>query len=359
VILTRLVVAGLGLIMACSLAFADATIPTRDLAGASDNKLLPRYDGSFIVSFERQQYGELNLPLSPLERTARTDADNNTVFAPKQSNQIEGAYTRLVYLLPDKRSPLEVLRNYQDVLAKLGGEVLFECKGEDCGGSATRASSGGGGDTSLMMHFFTEKTLKDPAFSNGNCALTSRITDQRYFSGRIPIDGDNAFIAVHTYTVSDGGSYCGAFNGRSVAVVQIVDPKKRDQKMVVIKADEMAKAIGDNGRIALYGIFFATDKADLTPESDPTLTEIASLLQKNPGLTVVIVGHTDNAGNFDYNIDLSKRRAASVVGALVKRFHLPAERLKSAGVGMVAPAASNATEDGRAKNRRVEIVRLN
>jgi OmpA-OmpF porin, OOP family len=103
--------------------------------------------------------------------------------------------------------------------------------------------------------------------------------------------------------------------------------------------------------VALYGILFDTDKA--------TLTEIAKLLSDTPDLKVVIVGQADNAGAFDYNIDLSKMRAAAVVGALSKRFEVPADRMKSAGVGMVAPVATNANEDGRAKNRRVEVVRLN
>ncbi len=84
--------------------------------------------------------------------------------------------------------------------------------------------------------------------------------------------------------------------------------------------------------------------------------EIGALLKSNPWLGVVIVGHTDNVGAFDYNIDLSKRRAAAVVAALAKRFQLPADRLKSAGVGMVSPTAPNTTEEGRAKNRRVELV---
>lgn len=351
--------AACGLAMTCAAAMADATIPTKDIPGAADAKLLPRYEGAFIVSFTRLGFTDFNLPLSPLEATDKVDGNNNHVFAPKQSKDVEGLLTRIVYLLPAQRSPLEVLRNYEDVLEKAGGEVLFRCKGEACGGSDTRSSSGGGGDMSLMMHFFSEKTLKDAAFSNGACALTSSITDQRYVSAKLPVEGGDAYLAVHTFTISDGSNYCGAFTGRTVAVVQLVEPKAREKKMVVVQAAEMAKTIDSAGKVALYGILFDTDKAELKPESDPTLQEIATLLKTNPGLNVVIVGHTDSAGNFDYNIDLSKRRAAAVVAALAKRFQVPAERMKSAGVGMVAPAAANSTDEGRAKNRRVEVVRLN
>jgi len=347
------------LMLTGTVAWADATIPTKDLAGATDAKLLPRYEGSLIVGRDHQQFTDFSLPLSPLERTGRLDSSNNNLFAPKQVKELEGELTRLVYLLPENRSPLEVLRNYQDVVAKAGGEVLFQCKGEDCGGDAGRSSSGGGGDTSLTMHFFTEKMVKDPAFSNGNCAVTSRIADQRFFSGRIPVDGGDAHVAVQTFVIPDGGPYCKAFTNRTIAVVHVLEPKARDRKMVVVKADEMAKALDTAGRVVLYGILFDTDKAELKPESDPTLAEIAKLLTAQPTLAVVVVGHTDNVGNYDYNIDLSKRRAAAVVGALAKRFQVPAERMKSAGVGMVAPTASNLGEDGRAKNRRVEVVRLN
>lgn len=349
----------LGLLGVIPAALADATLPTKDIDGAADSPLLPRYEGSFIVSYQQQKYTDFNLPLSPLEKNGKVDASNNNVYAPKESKDLEGRLTRLVYLEPEDRSPLEVLRNYQDVLEAAGGEVLWQCKDEDCGGSSERSSSGGGGDTSLTMHFFTEKDLKDEAFSNGACAVTARITDQRYFSGRLPSDGGDSFLAVQTYTISSGGSYCDALINRTIAIVHILEPKAREQKMVVVKAEEMAKDINASGHVALYGILFDTDKATLKPDSEPTLTEIAKLLEGNPDLKVVIVGHTDNVGAFDYNVDLSKKRAAAVAGALTKRFKVPADRLKSAGVGMVAPVATNASEDGRAKNRRVEVVRLN
>lgn len=346
-------------ILPLAAAFADSSVPSADIKGASDNPLLPRYEGSFIVSYDFQKYTDFNLPLSPLEANGKLDSSNNNVFAPRDSKDLEGQVTRLVYLVPKDRSPLEVLRNYQDALTSAGGEVLWQCKGEDCGGAATRSSSGGGGDQSLMMHFFTEKMIKDEAFSNGACAVTSSITDQRYFSGRLPTDGGDTFVAVQTYTIPDGEPYCRVFTNRTVAVVQLVEPKGREQKMVVVKAEEMAKDISTAGHVALYGILFDTDKATLKPESEPTLQEIAKLLAGNPDLKVVVVGHTDNVGAFDYNIDLSKRRAAAVVAELAAKFHVAAARLKSAGVGMVAPVASNDNDAGRAKNRRVEVVRLN
>jgi OOP family OmpA-OmpF porin len=358
--LRRLLMLGLFCLVGAGGSFAEATIPTKDIPNARDNVLLKRYDGSFIVSYERLAFTDLTIPLSKLEKAGESERDrmNNQIYKPKQALEVEGARTRIAYLLPANRSPLEVLRNYQDVVKSAGGEVLFSCKGEDCGGEATRASSGGGGDMSLMMHFVTEAQIKDADFSNGKCALASGIDDQRFFAAKIPQPGGEAYVTVHTFQVKDD-LYCKAFNERTVALVHVVEPKPREQKMVVVKADEMAKTIGSTGRVALYGIFFDTAKSDLKPESAPTLQEIAGLLSSDPKLAVLIVGHTDNQGAYDYNLDLSRRRAEAVVAALTASYRADGKRLRAAGVGMLAPAASNDADDGRAKNRRVEVVKLN
>ena len=356
--LIQLFIAGLVGCLISAPAFADATIPSKDIPGAKDNALIKRYDGSFIVSYERQTYSDFRVPLSKLERTDGVDGMNNHIYLPKQKLEVEGAKTRLAYLLPADRSPLEVLRNYEDVVKAAGGEVLFACKGEECGGAPERSSDGGGGDSSLMMYFFMASQLKDPSFSNGACALTTGIADQRFFSAKIPQTGGDAYVTVQTFQVNDT-LYCKAFNSRTVALVHVLEPKAREQKMVVVKADEMARTIGSTGRVALYGIFFDTGKADVKPESTPTLAEIAALVQSDPKLAVLIVGHTDNQGAYDYNLDLSKRRAEAVVKALTTTHKADAKRLRAAGVGMLAPATSNDAEDGRAKNRRVEVVKLN
>ncbi|MBN8973436.1 MAG: DUF4892 domain-containing protein [Rhizobiales bacterium] len=352
--------AGAMMMLGAAAAHADATIPTKDIAGAKDNALLKRYDGSFIVSYERLAFTDFKLPLSTLEKSGDDQRDrmNNQVYRPKQELEVEGARTRIAYLLPAERSPLEVLRNYQDVVKVAGGEVLFTCKSEECGGAPDRSSDGGGGDMSLMMYFFHAGQLKDKDFSNGKCALTSGLDDQRFFSAKIPQAGGDAYVTVQTFQVKDT-LYCKAFNERTVALVHVIEPKPREQKMVVVKADEMARNIATTGRVALYGIFFDTNKADLKPESNPTLTEIAGLLKADPKLAVLIVGHTDNQGAYDYNLDLSRRRAEAVVKALTASFQADPKRLRAAGVGMLAPAASNDAEDGRTKNRRVEVVKLN
>lgn len=125
---------------------------------------------------------------------------------------------------------------------------------------------------------------------------------------------------------------------------------------VAVTADEIKKTIGEDGRISLYGIYFDTDKATLKPESTPTLTSIAGFLKANPTVTVFIVGHTDNTGDYLHNIKLSKERAEAVVNELVNKFGIAKSRLIPNGVGPLAPVTANSTAEKKAKNRRVEVV---
>jgi outer membrane protein OmpA-like peptidoglycan-associated protein len=119
----------------------------------------------------------------------------------------------------------------------------------------------------------------------------------------------------------------------------------------------MSRSLEDTGKVALYGIYFDTDKDALRPDSQPTLQEISKLLAANPQLNIRVVGHTDNQGKADYNLDLSRRRAAGVLRELTSKYGVAANRLDSFGCGLYAPVASNASEEGRAKNRRVELVK--
>ena len=344
----------------CSaVAFAQlATVPTADKKGAKDSPLLKRYEGSFIVSHEYKNFAEFTIPLSPIEIVpGQTNRYKNRVYAPKKNKPLEGAHTRIAYVLPAQRTPLEVIRNYQDEIKGKGGTLLFECKGEQCGGNPQRSIGGGGGDMSFAGYLFPEEErITERPHSTGMCALTENIADQRYIAAEFPQNA--AHVSVHVYTlVSPGGhDSCHALNGRTVAIVDIIEAKAREKKMVTVDASAMAKSIDSTGRVALYGIYFDFNKADLKPESDETLQQIAALLKQSAGLKLLVVGHTDNVGSFPFNMDLSQRRAAAVVAALTTRFAIAKDRLTPVGVSFSSPVAPNKTEDGRAKNRRVELV---
>ena len=132
--------------------------------------------------------------------------------------------------------------------------------------------------------------------------------------------------------------------------------KEAMKQEVTADAKFMSEGISSTGHVAIYGIYFDFNKSDVKPESDPALSEIAKLLTGNPNLKVFIVGHTDNVGGLDYNMKLSQARADAVVKVLTTKYKINPQRLKAYGVGQLAPVAPNKTEEGRAKNRRVELV---
>jgi OOP family OmpA-OmpF porin len=124
----------------------------------------------------------------------------------------------------------------------------------------------------------------------------------------------------------------------------------------LLDAPALQKALQSDGKVALYGVYFDTDKATLKPESKAQLDQMAQLLKTAPALKVFIVGHTDNQGQFAHNQELSQQRADAVVKALSSQYGIAAGRLSGKGVASLAPVASNDAEPGRAKNRRVELV---
>jgi outer membrane protein OmpA-like peptidoglycan-associated protein len=119
----------------------------------------------------------------------------------------------------------------------------------------------------------------------------------------------------------------------------------------------LVAALSQTCRLEVHGIYFDFNEASIRPESDQKLEEIAGALKANAGWTVRIEGHTDSIGGSAYNLSLSKRRADAVKDALVKRYGIAATRLTTDGLGATRPKESNATLEGRARNRRVELVR--
>jgi outer membrane protein OmpA-like peptidoglycan-associated protein len=148
---------------------------------------------------------------------------------------------------------------------------------------------------------------------------------------------------------SDGSGYYSIKSVREEAM-------KQD---VVATAAEIKNDVNTAGKVIFYGIYFDTDKAVIKPESDPTLKEIAKFLRDNTGTNVFIVGHTDNAGDFNHNMTLSKDRANAVANELVSKYGIGKNQITPGGVGPLSPLASNETKDGMAKNRRVELVKKN
>jgi outer membrane protein OmpA-like peptidoglycan-associated protein len=119
---------------------------------------------------------------------------------------------------------------------------------------------------------------------------------------------------------------------------------------------DLYSALQREGRVAVQNLHFETGAATLKPAADSTLSAIATLLDEHPALTLLVEGHTDSTGSFESNMALSEKRAQAVTEALVQEYSIDADRLKSVGLGSTQPIAPNDTEEGRAKNRRVELV---
>lgn len=341
-----------------SACLADATIPTRDIAGAKDPAWLKRYEGSVIVSYEHRSFDAVDFPVSQLHAVPGDNAQdryNNQVMTAKATHPAEGEYTRLVYIAPEDRSPLELMRNYIDEIKRNGGTLLYGCQDQACGGAMV-GNDHGGGTQGLLEKLYPQARVKDAAFSNGRCATTENLAEERYLLATMPTGAGEATLAVLTYSL-DADGYCAALNGRTGVLLIAIQSKAREQKMVTVTASDMAKALASEGHIALYGLYFDTNKSVVKPESRATLDQIARLLKQQPTLAVSVVGHTDNVGAADANLKLSKRRADAVANALVEDYGIDESRLQASGAGMTQPVASNADEGGRAKNRRVELVR--
>lgn len=147
-----------------------------------------------------------------------------------------------------------------------------------------------------------------------------------------------------------------AERGNGKVWLRIVETQALAQH-IVADAASFKSDLKSTGHVAVYGIYFDTGKSLLKPESTPALQEVAKLLAGDPALKLWVVGHTDAAGNVDANMKLAQARAEAVVTALTTTHGIAPARLKGYGVGPLAPVATNDNEEGRAKNRRVELVK--
>lgn len=298
-----------------------------DLPGAKDHPVLSRYAGSWLVAQDQRGFDEVPLP-SGAASVAR----------------IEGSSTRLFYLGPAGRSALEVQRNYEDALTKAGATRIDACAGAACGNRRfDTLNSPPAKSASGQADGWNGKTLTDQ---------WQDAAEPRYWYGTLAAGGRTLHIAVLT----GPSGIIAVRNKYAATVVQIVEAKPMDSGQVTVDASALAKGLQAQGRIALYGVFFDTGKAELKSESKAQLDEMGKLLQANPSFKVHVVGHTDNQGALEANLALSRQRAQAVVDALVKTYKVDAKRLSAAGVASYAPLASNADEPGRARNRRVELV---
>lgn len=167
----------------------------------------------------------------------------------------------------------------------------------------------------------------------------------------------NDVVLDFTVPLSEGGTaWAHLHTWRNYYELTIVN-EEAFEKQLTFSAEEMKEKLETEGHVAVYGIHFDFDKADLKVGSEKALTEMVKLMKANPGLRVEIQGHTDSIGDRAYNQELSKRRAETVKAYLVL-YGIEASRMTVQGFGPDRPVAENDTEEGRALNRRVELKQI-
>jgi OmpA-OmpF porin, OOP family len=292
-----------------------------DVKGSADHPMLTRFAGATIRGYSMQSYDEAQLP--------------NQAIAEKTQVKfltVEGKVTRISYRIDGSKSPFEVYRNYQAALQSGGFEIVFTCKNdEQCGREF---------QSYVILSGKLYESNGDAVFGGDYYAILAK--------KRSPAGDVYVFLDV----MHD------ASNNLTPVFEQVVETKAMQQGQVkVLDASAMQKSLAESGKVAIYGVYFDTDKANIRSESKEELDQMAKLLRGNQSLKVYVVGHTDNAGTVARNQALSQERANAVVKALTSQYQIDPKRLAAYGVASLAPIASNDDETGKARNRRVELVK--
>lgn len=269
----------------------------------ADHPLVSRYAGSEWIEGSDRAYDAYTFVVGRERGEYVTEA-------------LEGRVTRRVYRTPSGRSTLEVMRNYRQALEARGFRVRWACDGRDACGRRLNATNG------------------------MNVGVAG---DIRYLAG--------------TLATADGIAHVAVAVNPQRSFLDVVEVAAMDTGMVAVSADALAAGLDADGQVVLDGLYFATGSAELLPASDAAIAEAAALLRARPDLRLDVVGHTDDRGGEALNLTLSRRRAQAVADALVRGHGIASERLGVRGAGASQPVADNASEAGRALNRRVELVR--
>jgi len=204
-----------------------------------------------------------------------------------------------------------------------------------------------------------EKAIEGETWSwdMGNRDGLSDVQVYRNFLNALQTAGWNIdFKEGNQITAHKGKDYIFLDNMNSNFYYQTVVHVQEMQQEVTADATQMANEISQSGHVAVYGIHFETGKATIQPDSEQTLDQIVQLLENDLKLKLRVEGHTDNTGSKEANKALSQQRATAVVTWL-QQHGIDASRLMAAGFGDTKPVADNSTEEGKAKNRRVELVK--
>ncbi|WP_168801081.1 OmpA family protein [Rhizobium rhizophilum] len=299
------------------------------LEGFAPLEAMAVYDGACLYGAEDAGFTRFDLPVGPMKGGA-----------PTELKPVEGQLQRRLYVAPEGASAADVFLNYRTALLGAGFSSLFECAGRSCGSNNALLGK--------LVIYPADRKLRNLG-SASEFALY--IKDGEHYMAAVSADGTR-HVALYV-AQNQKAPLSGNASERAAVHLDLVTSAALESRM--IDAAAMAKGISDEGHIALDNVYFDFGTANLSPEAAPAIAEMTKLLTSNPELKVYIVGHTDWIGDAETNLSLSQKRAQAVMAALVSA-GISKERLAAAGMGMLAPRASNQTEPGRAMNRRVELV---
>ena len=237
--------------------------------------------------------------------------------------KVEGYVRHRFCYAPSGRSQLEIVKNYEEAILAKGG-MIFPESNKSVNAFIKKGHPSHYGDKYEYVQL--------PSYAG------------KYFSGMISTDTVDYYICVVTATV----------DSKVVYSLVTIETKPMDKGMISL--DNLDDGLLTKGHIAVYDIYFETGKSEIKGESADALKTIAEYLKSHSEKQYLVVGHTDNVGDFDANIRLSTERANAVVNELIVKYSINRAQLKSYGVGSTSPVASNSEDKGKAKNRRVEIV---
>jgi OmpA-OmpF porin, OOP family len=292
----------------------------QDIEGGKDHPLISRFKGSVMEAYEHKNYNEYTLVLG----------FNENGEADEQIN-IEGEVTRIQYSASEEHSVFELFRNYEIALNDAGFTISFSCSEKT---------------STASWEFWYYDYYRDINIMNPDWIIPNGRMGFRYIVANGENNGNNVYIVLF---ISSDDDYPWI-----LTTMDVIEEKPLETGLVT--AASIDKGINLSGHTVLKGLFFDTGESTLRPESDAALTNIAEYLNTGKDRKVYIVGHTDNTGDFSSNMTLSEERAKAVMNKLSSGYSVDPGQMEACGVSSLSPLSSNSNEEGRARNRRVEIV---
>lgn len=282
-----------------------------------DHPLISRFDGFKIDKRVDIQFDRYELPLGPSE--------SSTEFGDRKL--LEGKVTKISYVHRGQSKPslLQLFKSYEKVFQDNNVEILYSCFKEECGKS----------NTDLVRTAVSKKRLLNEFLQFG---------DHAFHAARIAQGEKVIYVALYLKDERGNVAY-------ELDFIEI-DAMNTSR----ISMADISNGIEETGKLAFYGLYFDTGKATLKDNAKQELSLMADYLSRHTDKQYFIVGHTDNAGSYEFNLSLSLNRAKSIIEALNAQFNLDVTNLTAVGIGPVSPVAANTSDQGQAQNRRVELV---